>query len=380
MNDSIRGSAATRGLAAFLDRHPGRIYVQPLGITGGGERGGLVRPLAGGPLGFTGLRLLARGADRRAIELTVPVADALALAERHAAAGDARLLDSLTAVSARRAPFAELAFDRPRLMGIVNVTPDSFSDGGRFLDPSAAIAQGRALAAAGCDILDVGGESTRPGAAPAPVATELARVRPVIDGLRDAGAALSVDTRRAAVIESAAAAGAVIVNDVSALEFEPEAPAAVARLGLSAVLMHMRGEPATMQDAPAYDDVRLDVHDYLAARIAACEAAGIPRSHLAVDPGIGFGKTVGHNIALLQGLGILHDLGCPIVVGVSRKSFIGRVAGETDAAHRFPGSLAAGLWALGQGAQILRVHDGAETAQALAVWRRLVGWERTDPT
>lgn len=379
MNDSIRGSAATRSLAAFLDRYPGRVYVQPLGITSGGERGVLVRPLAGGPLGFTGLRLLARGADRRAVELTLPLADALASAERLAAAGDARLRDSLTAVSARRAPFAGLDFDQPRLMGIVNVTPDSFSDAGRFLDPSAAIAQGRALAAAGCDILDVGGESTRPGAVPMPVAAELARVRPVIDGLRDAGAVLSVDTRRAAVIEAAAAAGAAIVNDVSALESEPEAPVAVARLGLSTVLMHMQGKPATMQVAPAYDDVRLDVHDYLAARIAACEAAGITRSHLAVDPGIGFGKTVAHNVALLRGLGILHGLGCPIVVGVSRKSFIGRIAGETEAARRFPGSLAAGLWALGQGAQILRVHDGAETAQAVAVWCRIAGWGRADP-
>lgn len=354
--------------------------MQPLGITGGGERGSVVQPLAGGPLGFTSLKLLARRDDRRADELVLPVADALAAAEHRAAAGDARLLDSLTAISARRAPFAGLDFSRPRLMGIVNVTPDSFSDGGRFLDPSAAIAQGRALAASGCDILDIGGESTRPGAAPVPVVAELGRIRPVIDGLRDTGAVLSVDTRWVEVIEAAAAAGATIVNDVSALGSETEAPAVVARLGLSAVLMHMRGEPATMQDAPTYDEVCLDVYDYLAARIAACEAVGIPRSRLAVDPGIGFGKTVAHNVALLKGLGILHGLGCPIVVGVSRKSFIGRIAGESEPDRRLPGSLAAGLWALGRGVQILRVHNGTETAQALAVWCRLAGWERTAPT
>ena len=379
MNDLARGSAATRSLAAFLDQCAGRLYLQPLGITGGGERGTFVRPLAGGPLGFAAVRLLRRGPDRRAIAIAVPLTEAAAAAEHRAATGDRRLLDGLTAVSARRPPLAGLGFDRPRLMGVVNVTPDSFSDGGRFLDPASAVTHGRALAAAGCDILDIGGESTRPGALPVPIADELARVQPVLAGLRDLGVALSVDTRRAAVMETASAAGATIVNDISGLSSEPAALAAVSRLGLSVVLMHMRGEPATMQDAPVYDDVCLDVYDYLAARIATCEAAGIPRSRIAVDPGIGFGKTVAHNVALLQGLGILLELGCPIVVGVSRKSFIGRIAGGIEAARRLPGSLAAGLWALEQGAQVLRVHDGAETAQALAVWRRLAGWERSGP-
>ncbi len=259
-----------------------------------------------------------------------------------------------------------IAFDRPRLMGIVNVTPDSFSDGGLFLTPDAAVAQARALADAGAAILDIGGESTRPGAAEVAVPDEIARITPVIAALRGIGPPLSVDTRKAAVAEAALSAGAAVVNDVSALTFDPGMAALVARRGAPVVLMHAQGTPATMQADPRYDDVLLDVYDWLSARIDAAVAAGIDQARIIVDPGIGFGKTQAHNLALLRGLSLFHGLGCPILLGASRKRFIGMVGGETGA--RLPGSLAVALMAAGQGVQILRVHDVDETRAALALW------------
>lgn len=266
--------------------------------------------------------------------------------------------------------FAGLGLDEPRLMGVVNVTPDSFSDGGEALRADAAVARGRALVADGADIIDVGGESTRPGAEPVPVELELARVVPVVRALAADGVLVSVDTRRAEVMDAALEAGARIVNDVTALA-DMRAAGIVAERGASVVLMHMQGEPATMQDDPVYGDAACEVRDELAARVAACEAAGIDRARIAIDPGIGFGKTAAHNIDILARLDIFQDLGCAIVVGVSRKSFISRIDRPVPPKQRLAGSVAAGLAAIAAGAHILRVHDVAETRQALAVWRAI---------
>jgi dihydropteroate synthase len=276
-------------------------------------------------------------------------------------------------VGRRRDPIAGLSLDRPLIVGVVNVTPDSFSDGGRYLAPDAAIAHVLRLEAEGADILDIGAESTRPGAAPVDLQEELRRVMPVIEALvPKVRARLSIDTRKAEVMRRAARAGVALVNDVSALTHDPGALRVAAETGLPVVLMHAQGDPRTMQDDPRYADVVLDVYDWLGARIDACERAGIPRSRLIVDPGIGFGKTLAHNLALLGALSIFHGLGCPILLGASRKSFIGNLTGA-DVEHRLPGSIAAALLGVGQGVQILRVHDVAATRQALAVWEGAQG-------
>jgi dihydropteroate synthase len=255
-------------------------------------------------------------------------------------------------------------------MGIVNVTPDSFSDGGRHFDPGVAIAAGEAMVRDGARILDIGGESTRPGARPVSPAEEQDRVLPVIEALRGVGVPISIDTRNAATMAAALDAGAAIVNDVSALRHDPAAAALVARRGCDVILMHMRGVPETMASLAQYQDVAVDVAKELAERIAAAEAAGIRRTAIAIDPGIGFAKDGHQNVVLLRGLGHLRALGCPIVVGVSRKRFIGALAGPGE---RDSGSLAAGLFALGQGAAILRVHDVAATVRAVRVWHALAG-------
>ncbi len=272
-----------------------------------------------------------------------------------------------------RPPVAGIALDRPLIMGVVNVTPDSFSDGGEAATAEAAIARGRALVAGGADIIDIGGESTRPGAAAVADDEELARVLPVIEGLADCGRPISIDTRKARVMRAAVAAGAAIINDISALSHDSAALAVAAGCDAGVVLMHGRGDPATMQQRAEYDDVVLDVFDYLEARVAACAAAGIPAERLIVDPGIGFGKTAAHNLELLRGLSMFRALGCPVLLGASRKSFIGKLAGVAEPGARLPGSLAAALWGLGQGADILRVHDVAETVQAVALWRAMAG-------
>jgi dihydropteroate synthase len=269
--------------------------------------------------------------------------------------------------------WAGLGLDRPRVMGILNVTPDSFSDGGHRPGAEAAIEAGLAMFAAGADIVDVGGESTRPGATPVPPQVEQARVVPVIAALVAAGHCISVDTRNAATMQAALAAGARIVNDVTALAHDPLAAPLVARLGCPVVLMHMRGAFATMYAEARYADVVAEVRAELAGRIAAAIQAGIRREQIAIDPGIGFAKQADHSLAVLRGLSDLKDLGYPLLVGVSRKSFIGAVAGESDANRRLGGSLAAGLFAVQRGASILRVHDVRETVQALNVWQTLSG-------
>jgi dihydropteroate synthase len=260
-----------------------------------------------------------------------------------------------------------------KLMGVVNVTPDSFSDGGLYLDPGAAIEHGRELAEAGAAILDVGGESTRPGAAAVAVDEELRRVEPVVAGLVGAAAAeISVDTSKAPVAEAALDAGASIVNDVTALRGDPEMAALVADRGAGVVLMHMAGDPRTMQVNPEYGDVVAEVRDFLAARLAAAVAAGIDESRIWLDPGIGFGKTAGHNFELLRGLGELATLGRPLVVGTSRKSFLGRADGSA-ADERLGGTIATSILAAAGGAAVLRVHDVREMAQALDVASAVLG-------
>ena len=252
-------------------------------------------------------------------------------------------------------------------MGIVNVTPDSFSDGGRYADPRRAIDHARALVAEGADLVDVGGESTRPGAAPVDEATELARVLPVVEALARDGALVSIDTMKPAVMRAAIAAGASMVNDVRALA-GPGAIEAVSASGAAVCLMHMRGTPRTMQAAPEYADVVVEVRDFLAARVRACEAAGIARERIVVDPGFGFGKTLAHNLALLARLPAIAAVGCPVMAGLSRKSMLAAIVGRVDG-DRLAASLAAAIAAVECGAAIVRVHDVRATVDALAVWR-----------
>jgi dihydropteroate synthase len=260
----------------------------------------------------------------------------------------------------------------PKLMGVVNVTPDSFSDGGLYLDPEAAIAHGEELARAGAAILDVGGESTRPGAEEVGVEEELRRVVPVVEGLAGLEAEISVDTSKAAVAAAALDAGATIVNDVTALCGDPEMAALCAEHGATVVLMHMLGTPRTMQREPAYDDVVADVRAFLAGRIEAALAAGVVEERVWLDPGIGFGKTAEHNMELLRRLPELAELGRPLVVGTSRKSFIGQVDGS-DSGERLGGTIASSVLAAAAGAELLRVHDVAEVGQAMAVATAVLG-------
>jgi dihydropteroate synthase len=268
-----------------------------------------------------------------------------------------------------------------KLMGIVNVTPDSFSDGGLFLDPQRAIEHGRALVSDGARVLDVGGESTRPGARAVSAGEELHRVAPVVEGLaRDPAldAALSIDTSKLAVAAAALDAGAAMVNDVTALRQDPELAALCAERGCEVVLMHMLGTPRTMQENPTYDDVVDDVKAFLAKRIEFALSSGVEEERIWIDPGIGFGKTVEHNLELLRRLGELRSLGRPIVVGASRKSFIGRITGR-DPLERLGGTIASNVIAVAKGAEMLRVHDVAEAREALTVADAILGRPRTDP-
>ncbi len=312
-------------------------------------------PLAGGMGWFDRVEVISRNARAQIV------------GAHELAAADAQRL------SAPRPAFAGLAMDRPRIMGILNITPDSFSDGGLFLAPEAALMQARRMAAA-ADIIDIGGESTRPGAVEVSVDEEMARTAPVIAALRAGGldGPISIDTRKAAVASAAFAAGASILNDVTALQFDPAMAGVAAASGRPVILMHSIKTPATMQIDPQYDNVLLDVYDALAARVDEAVAAGISRAAIAIDPGIGFGKTLAHNLALLARLSLFHNLGLPVLLGASRKRFIGQVARQDDAARRMPGSLAVALAGAAQGAAMIRVHDVDETRQALTLWQASV--------
>ncbi|WP_101065369.1 dihydropteroate synthase [Roseovarius salinarum] len=269
-----------------------------------------------------------------------------------------------------RAPIAGLGFAAPRLMGILNVTPDSFSDGGEHATFDRAVAHALSMTAAGADMIDVGGESTRPGATEIPASREIDRAVPVIAAVaKDLGAPISIDTRKTAVARAARDAGAALVNDVSAFTFDDGLAPFCAEERLPVCAMHAQGDPQTMQDNPSYDDVLLDVYDFLSGRVAALEAAGIPRDAILVDPGIGFGKTQSHNLALLARLSLFHGLGCPVLLGASRKRFIGDIGRAPTSPERVPGSVAVALAGVAQGVQMLRVHDVAATRSALALWQ-----------
>lgn len=272
--------------------------------------------------------------------------------------------------------FAGLVLDRPRLMGVVNVTPDSFSDGGDFLDPELAIRHGLMMLEQGADILDIGGESTRPGSKPISIDEECARVLPVIEGLAEKGALVSVDTRHGEVMRRAIDAGAKIVNDVTALTGDPESVSVCVDAGVDVALMHMQGEPQTMQDNPSYEDAALDILKYMNERLAVLETAGLPKSKICIDPGIGFGKNLEHNLRILSGIDVYHELGVPVLLGVSRKSFISKIDRDVPAKERVAGSIAAAIAGWDRGVQLFRVHDVAETRQALAVWQAIEGAEQ----
>ena len=311
-------------------------------------------PLAGGWAWFTQVELLERGVAPRIVDLRELPPEVLAL---HVAP---------------RPGLAGLRFDAPRVMGILNVTPDSFSDGGRHATHQAALAHAARMAEEGADILDIGGESTRPGAVEVPENEEIARTVPVIAALTG-GLPLSIDTRKAAVADAALAAGAALVNDVSGLTHDPALGALCAARGAPVCVMHMRGTPQTMTGLTAYTDVLLDVYDALAERIAAAEAAGIARAQIVADPGIGFAKTEEQNLALLRRLSLFHGLGVPLLLGVSRKRFVGTLGQAVAPEARVHGSVALAQAAAGQGVQLLRVHDVFATVSALALWRAVTG-------
>ncbi len=373
----IASPGLPRGFAGPDEDLSHRLYVVPTGIVSGAAAGAAVAggagwPIAGSGLVFTSCAVLLRDGAHVVESLAAfdEVLDWAAAEGEGVAAHVSRLIHR---IGGRRAPIAGLKLDRPLVMGIVNVTPDSFSDGGDTFSAATAIARGKAMLEAGAAIIDVGGESTRPGAAAVSPAEEARRVLPVVTELARRGAVVSIDTRHSTTMAAAIAAGAAIINDVTALTGDPAAQYVAAQSGATVILMHMRGEPRSMQTNPVYDFAPLDVYDVLAERVATCIAAGIAPDRICIDPGIGFGKTVDHNLSILARLGLYHGLGCPVLLGVSRKSFIARVSGEADARQRLPGSLAAAQMGLDQGVQILRVHDVAETHQAVAVWRAIRG-------
>ena len=325
-----------------------KTYYRPAGLVYGPDARTLVQEGRGGSLGglsaiaYTMVEIIVR--EGRAVSRrVVPFAPSLAL------------------------PVPAAPPARPLIMGIVNVTPDSFSDGGRHAAAEQAIAHGLKLAAEGADILDVGGESTRPGSEGVDEGEELARVVPVIEGLAAAGHRVSCDTRKAPVMRAALKAGAAIINDVSALQYDPQSLAAMAEADCPVVLMHAQGDPKTMQLSPNYADVALDVFDALEDRIAACVAAGIAKERLIADPGIGFGKSFRHNLDLLHQFTLFHGLGVAVLMGLSRKGFVGALTGEKTAANRVNGSVGGALWSALNGAHILRVHDVKATVEALVV-------------
>ena len=346
----------------------GRTYLRPTGFVDApfGYDGQVAR-LAGGLMWFSAVEIVSGDSGRLVPVVAMPgLLDELGEDAR-------RTWGNLTSA---RAPLTlggrVVRLDQPQVVGILNVTPDSFSDGGRHEEAAIAAEAGFAMASAGAAIVDVGGESTRPGAKPVWEQDEIKRVLPVIERLTGSGTAISIDTRKSAVMEAALGAGAALVNDVSALTFDPLSASIVARAGCPVVLMHHQGTPETMQQAPRYErPVLLEVYDWLEERIAAAVAAGIDPAKIIVDPGIGFGKNVQHNLQLLNGLALLHGLGCPMMLGASRKRMIGALSNEAPADERLAGSLALALKGAEQGAQLLRVHDVPETVQALKVWRGL---------
>ena len=326
-------------------------YYRPLVPHGDARPEGAVE-LAGGALWFTHVEAL----DRRSPSHIIP----------------AGLVPEqiLRCLSGHRPTIAGLDISQPHLVGVLNVTPDSFSDGGQHDGLAGAVDAARQMISDGASLIDIGGESTRPGAAFVPEQDEITRTAPVIAALQTAtGVAISIDTRKAPVAAKALDAGATLINDVSGFTFDSALAPLAAQAGVPVCIMHAQGDPATMQDEPVYENVLLDVYDFLSEQIDRLEAIGVLRDQIVIDPGIGFGKTLEHNLTLLRGIAMFHSLGCPILLGVSRKGFIGAIGKEPQAKARAPGSVAVGLAALAQGVQFLRVHDVAATAQAMRLWQ-----------
>ena len=346
-----------------------RTLLRPTGFVDSpfGQDGKVAR-LAGGLNWFASVELIGIEDRKRVSTELVPV-------EGIEARFDDDMARQWAALTAQRAPLQlgerTIRLDQPQVMGIVNATPDSFSDGGQFADAATAALAGADMAANGAAIIDVGGESTRPGAKLVWEGDEIERIAPVIRQLAAGGAAVSADTRKAQVMTAVLEAGARMINDVSALSYDDGAAGVIAAAGVPVVLMHHQGAPETMQDDPRYDDVLVEVYLWLEERIEAAEKAGISRDKILIDPGFGFGKNVAHNLELMNGLALLHSLGCPLVVGASRKRTIGALSGEAPADKRLGGSIALAVKAVEQGAQIVRVHDVFETMQALRIWRGL---------
>ena len=354
-----------------------RIYLRPTGLVTAtpaqraldeaeGRFSGAL-PLCGdGPFDFLGLEVITR-------QGTIVTRRLRALGEMWDTDVSPALVSAphiLGRITAPRRRIAGMRLDRPQLMGVVNVTPDSFSDGGQFTSSAEAVAYGLRLVQEGASVLDIGGESTRPGSLATPLESELSRVLPVIEGLAAKTEVLiSIDTRKAEVARRALEAGAHIINDVTAMTHDPAMLEVAGEAGVPVVLMHALGDPRTMQDNPHYDDAPTDIYDYLAARIAACQDAGIVRERIIIDPGIGFGKTLTHNLQLMASLSLFHGLGCPVLLGASRKRFIGTLTAEPVAANRVSGSVGAALAGAAQGVQIIRVHDVRETKAALDVFQ-----------
>lgn len=375
MTDILKEAALTRGLLPS----GASIRLVPAGIVWGEMaarllKAGFARPLAGGPAAFSAVEIIARSADAIHLLGPAPLDAAIAWADGEGIGGI--FAQQLDLISASRPVLAGLPSDRPLVMGIVNVTPDSFSDGGDFAATADAVDHAFALLMQGADILDIGGESTRPGADPVPVEEELRRVVPVIEGIRRRAGAkrpvISIDTRRPDVMRAALDAGADIVNDVTGLA-NPESRRIVAEAKVPAMLMHMRGEPQTMLGEAHYDFTPLQMLEELEQRVLDAEQAGIPRDRIIVDPGIGFAKNTDQNLEVLARLGLLHGFGCTILLGASRKRMIANLSRDEPGKERVAGSLAIALAGVEQGVQIVRVHDVAETVQALKVWAGIAG-------
>jgi len=356
-----------------------KYYVQPLAMVRGCSASEALEkemalPLAGTGLAFSMIKIISRQGQAERTEEILPVSrlkNHLTGLSNIAQQKIERLIENISRPRdlSRLSPRAEIKV--PLIQGILNVTPDSFSDGGQFHTQKQAQAHAEALIEAGADILDIGGESTRPGAAAVSLDEEIGRVIPVVEKLRHYPVPLSLDSRNAAVMARAIKAGAKIINDVSALSHDKDSLALMASVDCPVILMHMLSTPDLMQQQPVYDDVLLDIYDYLQDRIETCVRAGISRERIIVDPGIGFGKTLEHNLTLLADLSLFHTLGTPILLGVSRKSFIAKASRGEEADQRLAGSLATAQAAYDQGIQIIRVHDVAETRQALNLWQSI---------
>ncbi len=332
-----------------------KTYYRPI-VSTGKSRPSNARPIAGGNTWFHQAEVLTKSRCGEFISI------------------DQMPADVVEAISKLRAPIAALNFDQPIVMGILNVTPDSFSDGGQFETIAAAQKHALEMIAQGAELIDIGGESTRPGAQTVAIKEEIARVVPAIRAVREhSKVPISIDTRKADVADAAIKAGANIVNDVSGFTYDPHLAAVVAESGAGVCLMHTQGPPETMQDNPEYSDILLEVYDFLDSQIRVAEQSGISRDRIMVDPGIGFGKTVEHCLELIAGISLFHGLGCPILLGVSRKSFIGHITGQESAQDRSFGSVSAAIVALSQGVQLFRVHDIEAHAEAFKISTAIQG-------